>query len=264
MIYQKACSGESARRVPEANSSPFVISGTPLTGRDDSLLGYAFDLTSVSGLSCNCLGRRSASPKVGCSKCTASWVERIGSSISTARRCPSVRLEAPVQSEIETVIFKIEAASLASMEVSRGLINASGHLLPRGVQVSVAFPESSLTSVVSLKEFRASLFKLEDCGIDVLLAGSLRAKSGKSPRSAIERSVRGLLVSPKLLGLGEKQGACDPAKFEAGVQMLCAAIHEHRKTVVMEDVKTPWQRDVVRTIPYHALGGDVSRLQVIV
>lgn len=264
MIYQRLCSGESARRMPDANASSVVIRGTLLTGRDDDFLGYAFDLTCFSGLSCDCLEGGSASRKAGCSKCTASWVERVGSSISNAHRCPSIRSETPVQPETEKVIFKIEAPSLATKEVKEELVNISEHLSPLGIKVSVGFPESSLTNLASLREFRASLYTLEDCGIDVLLAGPFKAKSRKNPASVIERSVAGLLVSPGLLGLGEKQGACNLVKFEAGVRMLGAAIHEHRKTVIMENVKTPWQRDVVRTIPYHALGGQVSRLQVIV
>lgn len=122
--------------------------------------------------------------------------------------------------------------------------------------------EESGNASVILK-IEATSLASEDLGTAVFLASYLSRNLGRSLRHIPERSVSGLMVSPELLGLGEKYGVYNPARFEAGVRLLAEAVHERRKVVVMEDVKTSWRRDVVSTMPFYALSGSVANAQVI-
>lgn len=140
----------------------------------------------------------------------------------------------------------------------------SGLLQPLGVAVSVAFSESSVADIGALREYRACLYAMEDAGITVLLSGLPNRKFDAHRRSVLQERIFGLTVTPGLLGLGEPHGAYDPLTFEAAMEWIGKAVHEHRKMVVVEDVSTAWQLDVIRAMPFYAFSGSVSRSLVFV
>lgn len=267
MMFQEFVSHNGSLELERSGLSCGPIRGLPLTGRDNSLRGCVFDLATSCGVDCGCFLSTLDELEPESVECAASRIGRIGSSIYmayTATVSGSSVWEEADSSRSYSVLFKLEAATLSCEPVQRELLQASDLLSTVGVRVSVAFTEPPSGGDGFLRSFRAALYVLEDQGIDVFLVGTLTRKFGKKLRNVLERSVSGLMVSPRLLGLGEKYGAYNPVKFEAGVKMLTEAIHEHRKVVVMEDVKTTWQRDVLQTIPFHAFSGSISGSQVIV
>lgn len=264
MMFQefKSCNGSLGLGRSGSPSDP--IRGMPLTGRDNRLRGYVFDLSTSCGVDGGfCLGM-SDEQDSECVEFLASRIGRIGSSVYRASAKDPVASDELDASRGDSVIFRTEAVALCSEGIQQQLVQTAELLLKVGVRVFVAFSEPSSSDAGFLRSFRAALYVLEDQGIEVFFVGTLSQKLGRNLRSVLERSVSGLMVSPRALGLGDKYGAYNPVKFETGVKMLSEAIHEHRKVVVMEDVKTTWQRDVLQGIPFHAFSGSISGSQVIV
>lgn len=267
MIYEVPSSHESARELPlpvHLKSRPVV--GFPLVSRRDTSVGYAFDLLRAENQACSGELHEGSDTQVQCSVCTAAMIRRIGTSLYAAHAAPFPGVVREVSESVvgARTVVKIDASVLTDTRVVEALADVARMFSQAALVLTIAFPTSSIRRVSSLRAFRSALFRLEDNGVEALVSNPQWGGFGRNLRKVLERSVSGVLVTPGWMGIGEADGSCSRSKFEASLNTLSGVVHKLRQVVVFEDVRTLWQRDAVRGVPFVAYSGQLTNTQVVV
>lgn len=161
------------------------------------------------------------------------------------------------QGELPLVFLRVEKDALCNPDVQRSLIKTAQTLTLLGFKLIITLPNTPLRQQAASQAMYASLYALNDAGIDLAIN---RTDSSSSRAPDINplfpwHLIRFIFTSAEQAGIPFCESSFQPDLYHLATDTLADLLNQYPVRLIISDVDNAWQACLARTLPVHFFQG---------